>query len=79
MIYPNNTAEVLERGMDVLLEQLGPVEAERFIAVIIRERFDYTKWRRNLFGNASVEEINTAAAEYGASHPFTPKRAQIEV
>ena len=24
MIYPNNTAEVLERGMDVLLEQLGP-------------------------------------------------------
>ena len=36
-------------GMTVLLEKLGMVDAERFISLIIREPFDYTKWRTSLF------------------------------
>ena len=68
-----NTAEVMERGMSCLFEQLGVVETERFISVIIREKYDYTKWRRSFFGDATVKEINSAAVNYERSNPFKPK------
>ena len=35
-------------GMKVLLDSLGKVDAERFIAIILREPFDYTLWRETL-------------------------------
>lgn len=76
-MYTTNTAEVMDRGLNCLLKQLGVVETERFISIIIREKFDYTKWRQNLFGDASVEEINKDAAAYDEEHPFTPKKQQI--
>jgi hypothetical protein len=31
-------------GMTVLVERCGLVETERFIALMNRERFDYTEW-----------------------------------
>jgi hypothetical protein len=34
--------------MRVLAQYLGDVEAERFIVLIQREPFDYTKWRQNM-------------------------------
>ena len=37
-----STAEIMSKGMKCLMEQLGVVEAERFVATVIRERFDYT-------------------------------------
>ena len=51
-------------GMKVLAEQLGVVEAERFIALIRREPFDYTEWQRNLFGDMSIDEFLKNADEY---------------
>jgi len=52
-------------GMKVLIDNLGPVEAERFISLIIREPFDYTEWQRDLFNNMSVKELsNSAMKEY---------------
>ena len=52
-------------GMKVLINNLGRVEAERFISLIIREPFDYTEWQRDLFNNLSVKELsNTAMKEY---------------
>lgn len=49
-------------GMDVLVEKLGLVEAERFIMLIKRESFDYTRWRENQFNDKSLEDIFTEAA-----------------
>jgi len=51
------------RGMFayVLTEQLGQVEAQRFITLLLREPFDYTTWQRNLFEDKSIEEISKAA------------------
>ncbi|MCL2325955.1 MAG: hypothetical protein FWC40_05595 [Proteobacteria bacterium] len=46
-----------EEGMRVLAENLGLLEAERFIALIIREPFDYTKWQQNLYDDMSLEEL----------------------
>jgi len=52
-------------GMRVLVNNLGSVEAERFISLIIREPFDYTEWQRDLFNNMSVKELsNKAMKEY---------------
>ncbi|MDR1477860.1 MAG: hypothetical protein LBJ00_02850 [Planctomycetaceae bacterium] len=52
-------------GMKVLINNLGRVEAERFISLIIREPFDYTEWQKNLFDDLSVKELsNLAMKEY---------------
>ena len=70
----NNTFEIMERGMNCLLEHLGTTNTEIFISAIIREKFDYTEWRKVLFGDASVQEINAAAVEYAKKHPFQSTR-----
>jgi hypothetical protein len=51
-------------GMEILSKNLGLVEAERFIMLIQKEPFDYTKWQESLFENMTVEEISKNAAEY---------------
>ena len=54
---------LLNEGMRVLLNNLGAVEAERFISLIIREPFDYTEWQRGLFNDMSVKELSRLAME----------------
>jgi len=43
--------EIKMLGLEVLNKNLGIVEAERFVALIQRERLDYTKWRQDLFND----------------------------
>jgi len=60
-----NDSVLLKTGMQVLIEQLGNVHAEKFISLILREPFDYTEWRRdNLFAGMTVEEISKKAMEH---------------
>ena len=60
-----NSKVLLDKGMECLLENLGLVEAERFIALINTDPFDYTKWRqKHLFKDMTVEDISKAAMEY---------------
>lgn len=49
-------------GMRVLAEELGLVEAERFIALMRREPFDYTEWQRSLFSDVPLEQLLQDAA-----------------
>ena len=49
--------------MRLLLEGLGKVDAERFISLIIKEPFDYTKWQGELFSGMSVRELSRAAMD----------------
>jgi len=51
-------------GMKVLAESLGIVEAERFVALIQREPFDYTEWRQHLFENVPLETFLENAQRY---------------
>ena len=51
-------------GMNILLEHLGRVDAERFITLIMQEPFDYTKWQANLFEELSVDELCDRAMEH---------------
>jgi hypothetical protein len=41
-------AVIKQRGIKTLIADLGNVQAERFISLIIREPFDYTKRQRDL-------------------------------
>jgi len=50
-----------DEGMKVLINNLGKVEAERFISLIIRESFDYTEWQRGLFNDLSIKELSSLA------------------
>ena len=51
--------------MEVLFEKLGVVGAERFIALILKEPFDYTEWRKgNLSDDVPVETLNRQAIDY---------------
>ncbi|MEX0724380.1 MAG: hypothetical protein WD053_10900 [Gracilimonas sp.] len=56
-------AEIRQKGMEVLLKELGDVEAEIFIKNLIREPFDYTNWQKDLWNDKSVKEISTEAAK----------------
>ena len=53
--------EIRLKGIQVLTDQLGDVEAERFVALIQREPFDYTKCRQGLDENLSIGEISKKA------------------
>ena len=51
-------------GMKVLAESLGMVEAERFVALIQREPFDYTEWRQGLFKDMPLDTFLENARQY---------------
>ncbi len=56
--------EIRSKGLQLLARYLGEVEAERFVALIQREPFDYTKWRKdNMDEELSLEEISRRAMD----------------
>ena len=59
----NTDTEIKLKGVQILAEYLGDVEAERFIALIQRELFDYTKWRKGLDEDLTIEAISQRAME----------------
>lgn len=59
----NDTIVKIE-GIEALIEKLGYVDAERFIMLISKNPFDYTKWRQeNLDENMNVRELSKAAMD----------------
>lgn len=56
--------EIKTLGFEVLTQRLGLVDAERFVTLIQREKFDYTTWRQSLFSGMSGEEISRRAMEF---------------
>ena len=61
--------ELRLEGMNALLDRLGIVEAERFISLLQREKFDYTQWREGLWEGKSVRELSAAAMGYRKAPP----------
>ncbi len=51
-------------GTKALIDALGELQAERFIALITREPFDYTQWQKDILPERSIEEISEAAMKY---------------
>lgn len=55
--------EIRLEGFKVLSAALGEVEAEKFIALVKREPFDYTKWQKKLWPEKGVADISEAAMQ----------------
>ena len=51
-------------GYNILVENLGLVEAEKFIFLVQQEPFDYTKWRQNLWQGKTGKEISNDAMKF---------------
>lgn len=56
-------SEIKSKGIQILAKHLGDVEMERFIALIQREPFDYTKWRQELHNDLSIQQISSQAMQ----------------
>ena len=58
---------IRQQGMRALLKGLGHVDAERFVALTIREPFDYTEWRREHLADQDVRTLSNKAMEFSKS------------
>jgi len=54
---------LLNTGMKVLIDNLGLIEAERFVYLMNKEPFDYTKWHSTLYEGMTAREISAMAME----------------
>lgn len=78
-MYATTDAEIRQTGMECLVKNLGIIDTERFISALLRERFDYTEWRKKYFADVDLETFLNEAADYAKAHPFRPKKKQIEI
>ena len=65
-----NDTLLAKQGINLLIDGLGKVEAERFIAMLLSEPFDYTEWQKDLFEGMSREELHKAAMENTKNIPL---------
>jgi len=56
-------------AMDVLVQALGMVDAERFISMVKRDTFDYTEWRRGMWNDVTIDDIYAEASAHDESAP----------
>jgi len=57
----NTEAEIRMKGMQALIGALGLVDAERIVAAISRDRFNYTEWRRQGLPEMTLDQAAQAA------------------
>jgi hypothetical protein len=65
-----NTAVVMEKGINVLLKNLGVLDTELFISTLLKEPFDYTEWSREYYADVDLHKFNMRAAEYDRNNPL---------
>jgi hypothetical protein len=59
-----NDTVLSDSAVKCLIKNFGIVDTERFISIIIKERFDYTEWQRGLYDGMTTDDIFTAASEW---------------
>jgi hypothetical protein len=53
--------EVINKGFESIFTALGMVDAERFIMLLKRDKFDYTKWQKTLWQDETIESLSAKA------------------
>ncbi len=56
--------EIKLQGFDALIKALGEVTAEKFIALIQKDKFDYTKWQHKLFVDIDLTTLSREAMQF---------------
>jgi hypothetical protein len=67
--FGSHTAVVMEKGIDILLKNLGVLDTEQFISTLLKEPFDYTEWSRKRYADIDLREFNKRAVEYDKNNP----------
>ena len=67
----------MNKGMECLKDNLGIVDAEMFISLVIRVKFDYTRWQREYFDKMEPDRFNKEAVNYAKEHPFNGKAQRL--
>ncbi|MCF8372400.1 MAG: hypothetical protein K9H64_12300 [Bacteroidales bacterium] len=57
-------SEIKVRGIDIFVSEMGEVLTERFISLILKEPFDYTKWQQGLFKTKNLDQLSNEAMEF---------------
>lgn len=71
--------ELKLKGYAALREKLNLVDVGRFISIIQREKFDYTKWQENLFEDMSLDELSDKAMKYyNKQNPTSKKTTTVK-
>ena len=67
-----STASVMDKGITVLLENLGVLDTELFISTLLKESFDYTEWRREHYADLDIDlgEFSRRAIEHDKNNPI---------
>jgi len=55
---------IISEALQVLHTALTPVEVEKFIVILNREKFDYTRWRKNLWQGETLESLSAKAQQH---------------
>lgn len=54
-------SEIKQKGYNALKKELGDLDMERFISLIIKDPFDYTTWQRNLLIEKELTDLSKEA------------------
>ena len=73
----NINTDIIEAGLACLFEHLDYIDAQRFIAEIKRDSFDYTKWQRQYFDKMEPNEFSEQAVAYAKAHPYDGKGKRL--
>jgi len=64
-------------GFKALFAKLDIVETERFIALIKRDNFDYTEWRKLLWEDQSIEQLSNQAMAYSKKNQSSKSSSKL--
>jgi len=56
-----NETVLQQSAMKCLIDNFGNVDAERFISLMIKDPFNYTKWHDTMYDGMTVEELSRKA------------------
>lgn len=63
MAEPLTDEALTRKGVAALEENLGPVQALRFLALLSRQPFDYQAWRNTHFAEIDLDSLLEQAAK----------------
>ena len=66
-------SEIINMGFNSIFSSLNMVDAERFIMLIKRDKFDYTEWQKNIWEDESIESLSEKARIAGKNHNMNQK------
>ena len=65
-------------GLRILAENLGVVEAERFVTLLLREPFDYTAWQKKMYKGETVASLFNKVKAFEQTHFSEVRRKKVK-